>query len=68
MQVCTVQVAVKPMAISSVDWYIVDDTNEQVLFNYSLIYLGTVFTKGKRNKVVSTAKQYKCKQRMMYVF
>ena len=28
MQVCTVQVAVKPMAISSVDRYIVDDTNE----------------------------------------
>ena len=56
MQVCTVQVAVKPMAISSVDWYIVYDTNEQVLFNYSFIYLATVFKKGKRNKVVRTAK------------
>ena len=56
MRVCTVQVAVKPMAISSVDWYIVDGTSEQVLFNYSLIYIATVFKKGKRNKVVSTAK------------
>ena len=44
------------MAISSVNWYIVDNTNEQVLFDYSLIYLARVFKKGKRNKVESTAK------------